>query len=245
MRNPYVIPFSWRNVALVLVGGLCLWGVPWLVWPTGSLLVGKADRPAPPVFRYIRATKGLDGSTWSPVLMPLPTPDGFSKKAALKATPNRSLVSVLKPKISEPVYMKVEPTQKMPVVSPWGAFLRPGKFDPEALPAPASKEEGFRPASVIRFEIQEPLRYRQYEIPALVMAMTNGTGLPVIGMTAAVELDPQGRVQHVMLEQPSGIPEMDSAMVRALRSGRGQPGASSTWGRVKLFYWKTSPVQKE
>lgn len=245
VSNPYVIPFSWRNVALVVVGGLALWGVPWLVWPSRSPSAGKADRPAPPAFRYIRATKGLDGSTWSPVLMPLPTPDGFSKKAALKEFPGGSLVSVLKPKISEPVYVKVEPAHKVPVVTPWVSFLKPVEFDPEAPPVPVVKEEGFRPSSVIRFEIQETLRYRHYEIPALPTTMTNGAVLSTIGVTAAVELDPQGRVQHVMLEQPAGIPEVDSAIVRALRSGRGQPGASSTWGRVKFFYWKTSPVQKE
>jgi len=109
VSNQYVIPLSWRNVALVIVGALVLWGVPWLVWPSGSQRVVKAERLPPPVFRYIRAAQGLEGSTWSPLLMPLPTPDGFSKKAALKELPNKSLVSVLKPKISEPVYITMEP----------------------------------------------------------------------------------------------------------------------------------------
>ena len=245
MSSPYVIPFSWRNGVLVVVGTLTLWGVPWLVWPSGAPQAGRADRPAPPMFRFIRTAQGLDGSTWSPVLMPLPTPDGFSKKAALKESPNRSLVSVLKPKISEPVYVTVAPAHAGPAAPLRASFLKPAEFDPEARTAPVFKDDGIRAASVIRFEIQEPLRYRQYEVPVLPGVMTNSVPLSTIVVTAAVELDRQGLVQHVLLEQPAGIPEMDAMIVRALRSGRGQPGASSTWGRVKFFYWKNSPVQKE
>jgi len=245
VSNPYLIPMSWRNVALVLAGGLTLWVVPWLAWPLLPPLPGKAKPRPLPVFRYIRAAQGLDGSTWSPVLMPLPTPDGFSKKAALKELPNKSLVSVLKPKISGPVYLAMEPNGGVKPVTPRVSFLRPVEFEPEAPPRPVSRGEGVQAGSIFRFEIQEPLRYRKFEIPALQLAFSNGVDASAISVTAAVEIDKQGRVQHVMLEQPAGIAVVDSAIVRGLRAGRGQPGESGTWGRVKFYYWKNSPVQKE
>lgn len=246
MSNPYAIPLSWRNAALVVAGGVILWLVPWLAWPWGpSMPPGKPAQRPPPAFRYIRATQGLDGSTWSPVLMPLPTPDGFSKKAALQELPGKSLVSVLKPKISGPVYLAMEPNGGVKPVIPKVSFLRPVEFEPEAPLNTVAKVEEVHSASIFRFEIQESLRYRQFEVPALPLAFSNGVDTSAISVTAAVEIDKQGRVQHVMLEHPAGIPVVDSAIVRGLRSGHGQPGPSSTWGRVKFFYWKNSSVQKE
>ncbi len=245
MKNQYAIPLSWRNVALVVVGGITLWLVPWLVWPSSSSLVRKTERRPLPVFRYIRAAQGLDGSTWSPVLMPLPTPDGFSKKAALKELPNKSLVSVLKPKISEPVYIRLEPESAPVLTVPSVAFLRPTEFNPEAQTKPFIWNEEPHSSPVIRFEIQEPLRYRRYEIPDMEIVFSNIMDQAAILMTADVELDKNGQVQHVLLEQPAGIPVVDSMIVRLLRSGRGEPNASNTWGRVRFFYWKNSSVQKE
>ncbi|MEI8139007.1 MAG: hypothetical protein WCI03_03975 [bacterium] len=245
MSNQYVIPLSWRNVTLVFAAGVTLWLVPWLVFPSSYRTVAKTERHSPPIFRYIRAAQGLDGSTWSPVLMPLPTPDGFSKKAALKELPNKSLVSVLKPKISGPVYMTLEPGNGVISASPRISFLQPVEFDPEVSQKSITPDAGSRAANVFRFEIQEPLRYRLYEFPDLQMAFSNGDDKASIMVTAAVELDKQGLVQHVLLEQPAGISGVDSMIVRGLRTGRGQPGTSNTWGQVKFFYWKNSPVQKE
>ncbi len=245
MSNQYVIPLSWRNIALVVAAGVTLWLGPWLVIPAAHRTLAKTERRAPPVFRYIRAAQGLDGSTWSPVLMPLPTPDGFSKKAALKELPSKSLVSVLKPKISGPVYMTLEPGSGVISTSPVISFLQPVEFDPEGSQKSVMPDTGGRATSVFRFEIQEPLRYRLYEIPDLQMAFSNGDDKASIMVTAAVELDKQGMVQHVLLEQPAGIPVVDSMIVRGLRASRGKPGATNTWGRVKFFYWKNSPVQKE
>ncbi len=234
-------------MVLVVVGGITLWGVPWLVWPSGQSSGSKPERRTPPVFRYIRAAQGLDGSTWSPVLMPLPTPDGFSKKAAIKEFPNKSLVSVLKPKISAPVYMTLESGVSVRPVHPGVSYLRPVEFEPEA-PQQSGPEEaagGLPTDPIFRFEIQESLRYRQLSVPALSLMVSNPVDGAAISVTAAVEIDKQGAVQHVMLEQPSGIPYVDSVIVRGLRAGHGQPGSSNTWGRVKFFYWKNSSVQKE
>lgn len=242
MSNPYAIPLSWRNMALVIVGGVTLWVVPWLSWP---LEPGRGARRPPPVFKYIRVTQGLDGSAWSPVLMPVPTPYGFSKKAALSELPNKSLVSVLKPKISSPAYIPMEPTGGGTSCVPNMTFLRPVEFDPEVSARPDSGILALPAASVFRFEIPENLRYRQYEVEPISLVLTNGHEMTALSAVAAVEIDKQGWIRHVMLEQPAGVPQVDSAIVRGLRAGRGQPGPSNIWGRVKFFYWKTSPVQKE
>lgn len=245
VSNPYVIPLSWRNRALLMGGSMALWLVPWLVWPWGTPAPAAVERRAQPVFRYIRASQGLDGSAWSPVLMPLPTPDGFSKKADLKALPNKSLVSVLKPRISNPVYMMLESPAGPALARPDFSFLRAGGFEPDV---PAQAMPGaVRPASaaLIGFEIPDPLRYRGFEVPPVQLAVSNEVEGAALSALATVEVDRQGRVQHVLLEQASGVAAVDSAIVRGLRSGRAQPGASNMWGRVRFFYWKNSAVQKE
>lgn len=245
MINPYVIPLSWRNMALLMAGGLALWLIPWLVWPWGTPEAARAEGRSRPVFRYIRASQGLDGSAWSPVLMPLPTPDGFSKKADLKALPNKSLVSVLKPKISNPVYMTLSAPARPASAELDFSFLHASAFEADA-PAGASPASGvISSAPLIRFEIPEPLRYREFEVPPVQLVLSNGVESSAISAVAVVAIDCNGRVQHVLLEQASGITLVDSAIVRGIRAGRAQPGASNVWGRVRFFYWKNSAVQKE
>jgi len=247
VSNQYVIPLSWRNMALVIVGGIALWGIPWLVWPLGSVPPVKAERYAIPVFRYIRVAQGLDGSTWSPVLMPLPTPDGFSKKADVRVLPNKSLVSVLKPNISGPIYLTMESGQGGASAVPAASFLRPVEFNPESSQESGSNlNGGVTPYdTMIQFDIQDSLRNRQFEFAAMQPGPSNGANISSIMVTAVVEIDNKGLVQHVLLEQPAGIPAVDSSIVRGLRAGRGQPGVGNTWGRIRVFYWKNVPVQKE
>ena len=234
-------------MALVFAGGLALWGIPWLVWPISSVAPVKSDRFSPPVFRYIRASQRLEGSTWSPVLMPLPTPDGFSKKAAIKELPNKSLVSVLKPNVSGPAFLQMEKGVGERPITPSAAFLRPVEFNPEApqRALQGNKDDGSSTSNEIKYEVQEPLRNRQFEFSVVQMIPSNGVDMSAIMVTAAVEIDKRGWVQHVMLEQPTGNALVDSGIVRGLRAGRGQPGATGTWGRVRLYYWKNIPVQKE
>lgn len=245
VSNQYVISKSWRNMVLLFAGGASLWLLPWLAWPWGAPALAKETRASRPVFRYIRATQGLDGSAWSPVLMPLPTPNGFSKKVDLKALPNKSLVSVLKPKISNPVYMTLAPTPESASPGSDVSFLRLGEFDPDEVARPESRPVIKASAPLIRFEIPEPLRYRDFQVPQVQLVLSNGLEQAAISAAAFVEVDSLGRVQHVLLEQASGIAPVDSAIVRGLRGAHAQPGASNVWGRVRFFYWKNSVVREE
>lgn len=236
--NPYVIPLSWRNLLLVIAGGLALWVLPWLAWPLSGPVALQAPLRKPPVFRYVRGTQGLDGSTWSPVLMPLPTPEGFSKKAAVKEIPGKSLVSVLKPRVSEPLYLGMKPPE-LAVLSVQGVSpLQRREFEPESevrsvLGGAGRLQGGFR------VEVENPLKTRQFALPSLKASLFPRIDLPAIAMTAYVELDRRGCVQHVLLEQPSGVPALDSAVVRSLRSGTGKPGRGQAVGHVRIYWWKS------
>ncbi|MEI6563466.1 MAG: hypothetical protein WCO42_04060 [bacterium] len=245
MTNQYVIPLSWRNATLVVGGGALLWILPWLAWPLGNPVAQKGGKRTTPVFRYVRTAQGLDGSAWSPVLMPFPTPYGFSKKATMKELPNKSVVSVLKPKVSEPVYLSMESDVSLPSQFRGGASLRATEFDPEATTKSIFPKVVPSATASLRFEAQESLTTRQFEAPAVHSLIFSGMDDQVVSVMASVEIDRLGRVQHVFLDQPSGLPTVDSAIVRGLRAGKGQPGSTNAWGWVKLYYWKNSPEQKE
>ena len=239
VSNPYVIPLSWRNLLLVMGGGLALWALPWLAWPLGGPGVAREPARKPPIFRYVRGTQGLDGSTWSPVLMPLPTPEGFSKKAAIKEMPGKSLVSVLKPRVSEPLYLGMKPPALAALSVPGTSPLQRREFDPESDARSVLGGGSGRLQGGFRVESEKTLKTRQYALPSLKASLFPRVELPAIAMAAYVELDRRGCVQHVLLEQPSGVPAVDSAVVRSLRTGTGKPGAGPTAGHVRIYCWKS------
>lgn len=243
--NPYVIPLPWKNMMLVLFGSLALWLLPWLAWPRGSVSAGREAVRKPPVFRYVKAVQGLDGSTWSPVLMPLPTADGFSKKAAIHEMPRKSAESVLKLRVSDPLYLDMAP-EAMPAPTEAGmATLSERGFEPAS---PYSPVFAARPAPTvegIQIEILGGLRLRNFAAPALERMTLPATAVAAVSATAIVGIDRLGRVGHVLLEQPSGVAAVDSALVRGLRAGRGSPGEGPASGQVRVFFWKREQGDKE
>lgn len=237
MPDGYVIPLTWRNRLLVIGGGLALWALPWLAWPRAVNL--PVTHPVvQPVFRYVKASSpGLSGAAWSPVLTSLPTPYGFSRKAAAGAETGRNPLAVWKSRVSEPLYLELP----MPAVSASvvreASFLQAREFDPDGTGTSV-----FRPSaapSATRVEILGELGARQFEAQALQAVVLPVGDAPASAVTAYVELDPKGRVQHVLLEQPSGSAVADSAFVRALRGGGGVPGPGVASGRVRVTTWKS------
>lgn len=228
MASPYVIPLTWRNGLLVVAGAGALWVLPWGV----ALLMLTPPRPQPrgpvPVIRYVRTIQGTDGAAWSPVLIPLPTRWGFSKEAALDATP-RSLVEVLKPVVSEPVFMalKQEPPSRQ---APALAGLLDGEFRPGPEPPALDAGAGGPRGPEIQVEMADALRTRGYAVPGLTRQLVPaGTVLE-----AYVELDPQGRVSHVFVDVSSGAAKVDAAVARQLRAGGGTPGKGRVSGVVRI-----------
>lgn len=230
---------------LVLGGGLALWSVPWLAWPymTGS----AAPEPArmPPVFRYVKAVQGLEGSTWSPVLMPLPTADGFSKKAALHEMPRKTPVEVMKPRAQEPVYLDLDPSVVR--VLPGAGLAAPETrgFEPDAQGEAAFGARPVGQGSGVLVEVMGALKERNFEAPALGGITVPATEFASVSATAYVELNRLGQVASVLLDQPSGVAALDAALVKALRAGKGSPGPGPVSGHARVFFWKSGEGERE
>ena len=79
---------------------------------------------------------------------------------------------------------------------------------------------------------------RKFSAPLLKTVPLASIDSPAISVSAYVELDRGGQVQHVLLEQPSGVSNVDAAVVRSLWAGTGQPGAGPASGHVKIYCWK-------
>lgn len=245
VTNPYVIPMSWRNLVLVLAGGVALWVLPWLAWSTARAVPVHDEVRKRPVYRYVRATRTVEGSTWSPVLMPFPTSVGFSRKAALTEMPSKSPVSVLKPKVLMPLYLELK-NPPLPVLSgPAMDSLANASFDPESAARPVLQPAGGTGARGLQIDLSPELRSRQFKAPALDKLSGADTVTPGYSATAYVELDRRGFVQHLLLEQPGGVAALDAAVIRSLRAGAGVPGTESAAGRVKVFCWTAVRSEKE
>ena len=236
---------SGRTLLLVLGGGIALWVLPWLAWPYGRAVSGRDATRKPPVFRYVKGANGLDGSTWSPVLMPLPTADGFSKKAAVKAMASKSPISVLRPGGTPSLYLEMKtpvvPALAVPgMVSLKRAELDPGGEDVQVLvPVPATRKEG------LQIELTDELKARQFSAPMIQSIPVNAGEATALMLTAHVELDPRGFVKHLFLEQPSGVAALDAAVVRSLWAGSGIKGDGLVTGRVRIYDWKSGRSEKE
>jgi hypothetical protein len=243
--NPYVIPMPWKNLMLVFVGGLALWILPWLAWPRGAMSSGRDPLRKPPVFRYLRTIQGVDGSAWSPVLMPLPTADGFSKKAAVDVMSQKSPGLVLKPREREPLYLEMKAAAAPSLTGAGMASLESPGFEPDRLQpvvfsgGSAAKRPGFQ------IEIGNGLKARNFEAPGVRGMTIPEDGLTEISAMASVGIDRKGVVVHVLLEQPSGIAALDSAFVRGLRAGRGNWGEGPGEGHVRIVFWKHDQGEEE
>lgn len=244
MNNRYAIPLSWRNAALSVLATLVLWGLPWLVWPWPAGAGASAGRPTPPMVRYVRSAEGIDGTAWSPVVFPLPTKEGFSKKAS-SPEPGQDMVSVLKPRVSEAAFLEMPPdraeTADMGLLTVQEAVA----FRPQPSAGSGLRPAGSRDADALLIERDTALAERAFDAPALKRFQPAEASLPSLSVTAYVELDPQGRVQHVLLETPSGQTNADAVIVRALYMGTASPAPASAAGRVRVNYWKMPPVNGE
>lgn len=245
VSNPYIIPMPLKNLILVFVGGLALWILPWLAWPRGAMSSGRDPLRQPPVFRYLRTVQGVDGSAWSPVLMPLPTADGFSKKAAIDVMSQKSPGLVLKPREREPLYLEMKLAAVPSLTGTGMASLESPGFEPDRLQPVVFSGGSAVQRPGLQIEIEDGLKARNFEAPELRDMTIPEAGVTAISATASVEMDRKGGVVHVLLEQPSGIAALDSAFVRGLRAGRGNWGAGPVEGHVRIVFWKQDQGEEE
>lgn len=234
MNYPYAIRLSWRNAALSLAVTAGLWLTPWLVWPSSRVVTAPGGRRAP-VIRYVRSSEGIDGAAWSAVLIPLPTPEGFSKQAAAQGG-GPSMESLLKPHVIEAPFLEVAPERGGGVDMGLLTMREDRLFRPEGTETPVFSALASNRVEGLQVEWDDTLAAREIQAPAL-KGLPSGEGNGVwAGVTAYVGVDAKGWVQHVLLDNTSGQTNIDAAIVRGLLQGRGGPGPGPSEGRVRVYY---------
>lgn len=175
--------------------------------------------------RYVRAAEGVDETVWSPVLFPLPTKYGFSEKADAQSGAS-DMEAVLRPRIvgMPPAPVDVEPaaaSRPLPSTNP-----KPGGFVLEPVGKAAYSVSRSPIDSSMIVEVSDALALRNFRAPGL-RGVTSS-----VPLSAQVEIDAAGVVQHVFLESSSGSKGSDQAALRALRAGEADPGKDAVSGRV-------------
>lgn len=237
MSNPYVIRMSWRNLLLVLAGGTLLWILPWVSWPAA----GSATRTAPPrkmpVLRYLRNAGLAEGAAWSPVLIPFPTSVGFSRKAAVADASTSHPMELLKPRATTPVYLELKSGLDRGGAPRPVSLLTPAAFHPDETGAAPASGPRTGPAWHIASGLSPELEQRHFQYPEerLRASLTNQP--KALSASAVVEVGARGFVQHLFLEQSSGVAEVDQLLLRVLRQGTADAGSVLASGRIKLYYW--------
>lgn len=234
MPSPYTIALSWRNAAFAAVLTAVLWGLPWILLPSRPPAMVARLRHGPPVIRFVRAPT-LDDTAWSAVMFCKPTRIGFSGTVGMEGQ-GQNLDGVLKPRPEEPPYLGQAP--EAPGVPAGAAVLNPERttYLPEPVESRAymlvhsNRIEGYQA------EWYEGLKARGFEAPDLARLPPPDGGGAWLALNAWVELDAQGRPEHVFVEQSSGQTNVDAAITRALRRGQGTAGSGPAAGRARIFY---------
>ncbi len=231
--NPYVIRFSWRNMAAALVLAVALWLTPLAVWPTAPAAAKRVPR-RPPVVRFLGAFQGVDRTAWSPVVFPLPTKYGFSGTADA-AGGGHDMAALMKPRAFDGLFLETtEPPMEPRVLGALDGPEAPGGYRPSGLDERVFGDGARKSATGWFLDMEAALQQRGFRVDLAGAGMTPPAGLG--GVDAYVELDPRGWPIHVLLDGTTGNPGVDRALVRALYAGRGERNGSGTAGKVRVFY---------
>ena len=235
MASPYTIALSWRNAAFAAGLTVVLWGLPWILLPTRPAPVTARVRRAPPVIRFVRAAPTLDDTAWSAVMFCVPTRIGYSGIVGLEGQ-GQNLDGVLKPRPEEPPFLARTPEPPdvpagATVLNPERTTYLPAPVEPRAyMLVHSNRVEGYQA------EWYEGLKARGFEAPELARLPPPEGGGAWLALNAWIELDAQGRPEHVFVEQSSGQTNVDAAVTRALRQGQGTVGSGPAAGRARIFY---------
>ena len=218
-------------IGLGLVGGAVasLW-----FWARPPQMARAVHAPGLRV-AYIRADAGVDGSTWSPILFSYPTRVGFSRmvqagdprvRATFRA--RTTLDAFLQPPAPNGL--------ALPGARSLGAMLAqvPHDYVPEtetmAVVPDSVAQGGARKLAIevlgqrdgVAFELANACR-------EMLLQSTNG-----LFVTAAVQADERGKVQHVFVEAQTESADAVARVARALHGGRLSGGIRACRVRVSL-----------
>ena len=236
MNRSYSIPLKFSNVLVTVVLIMLGWALPWLPWiAVRSAGARAAPRPVP-VVSYVRTSEGVEGAAWSPVLCSLPRRDGFSGSVR----ENRDArVRFLKPQLADAVYLGGngwESAGVAPAVGVRGlveADLQRERFQPRPV-----GDAVFASAVPTGVEVcvSGDLQGYGFDAPGLRDMQTYAGLAPWTPFAARVEVGEQGRVAHVFMEQSTGKPDVDAALIKGLYRGTVQGAARACAGGVKVVY---------
>jgi len=231
--SPYANAFSLRHAAVAVALTLALWILPWTIFSSKPPTAPARSQKGALRVKYLRSARELDGTMWSPVLIPLPTKYGFSLKADRQGG-MQNTTAALRPQGAESALMQTPPTPAatpgaLPDTNPRNTALSLEPVEQPAYAGVVSMSGG-----EWRVESLDGLASRNFRAPALdAVKPPEGSGT-WLSACASVELGADGRVEHVFLETSSGSTNVDQAVLRALRTGAGDPGGRVTSGRVRI-----------
>jgi hypothetical protein len=231
----------------VLAAALALaWHAFWGLWLRAAPPPAPLRAPVVPEVTYapIQAAPESGGpaladarTLWSPVLFSLPTPMGFSRSALARrigsqpplAVPGDTAIFLERPAPSDERVIRVGESVE--------ALMResPDRFAFHVPDVPALTPTAVSTGETVRVELLGGLAGRRF------VRMDLPDEPRVRGDTAweagaYLEVDGEGRVVHVLLENPSESAKLNGMLVRSMRGWRMESAGRPHSGRVTLRY---------
>ena len=232
----------WAMAALLMFGLHLLW----LIWLVPSPARYHTPYRPPTRFSFLTAravgeAAGVDPQgdarvLWSPILLSLPTPMGFSGavvsesldvRPSLEAPPGHARF-LERERYDRPPPDPGRQVRDLDLAAPVELDLDPG-----ARPPPPTREPGL---TILPMTDGPPLVDTPW--PA------NGSGATTGGdwrVTARLVFGAEGQVRAVFLEDAAGDPAVNRLAARALRLWRTEPGSDGRVARVSLSYLAVPP----
>ena len=237
MASVYTKPLSWKNVIYSFVLILAGWNSVWFFWWFKPSAHPTQAQPAATVYSYIRRPAGAIGVTLSSVPIALPSTIGIPGRGA-----DQRLTALLRPRIMPTEYLEAFPdlvrtaAPAGAVTAEWRSPAPMSRYTPQPVETPAFPPSTGSALRVAAEALGNLARcgYDATDSLARLGEMVTGTWVTAI---AYISVGPD-RQTHVFLETPTGIPDIDRAIVKALYTGRtqrvGLPYGGRIWIRIGI-----------
>lgn len=208
---------------------------------------GLAGVPVPPVTAYSARPSGAAVAVdevrrvWSPVLFSLPSEMGFSREL-LQEKPNTRLT--FRQEDAPERFLPIEPAPRShgPGVVPEQLAVTAKSRPTLAAPRMAPDEPERRPAR--RVFIDPDLKARL--IGGIVLPPElNRTGSTAWEVHADISIARDGSVQHVFLEQPQAVPDLNLTVLRMLQGLQFRPDTRAAEGHIEIYSPRAAPTDGE
>lgn len=232
----YIKPISLRNgiYSAIIIAVGCFG--PWLFWRSAIPPRWTPPSRPPLTARYSPRTAGAMGVTWSSVPIGLPNRIGFDGAAQREDSKFQAFLTPPPLPVELGVADGDSLANRFGPVLEWADQGRPApeRYVPVPVEAPVFGPPVGRVRSPVEYEWMDALDgVRWISLPSTNILSNRPRGKP-LSLTAWVELAPGGWVEQVMLESPSGRPDIDRVVLRGLGFLRAQPDSAKRSGRVRV-----------